>query len=131
MHRDLKPSNVKLVGSTGVAKVLDFGIATILPDARAASADAHKDIVSTGVGRVLGTVAYMSPEQARGDQVDERTDVWAWGCVLYEMLCGQRPFQGRTVTDTLAAIIEREPDWSRLPATLPAEASRMLRRCAG
>ncbi len=129
VHRDLKPSNVKLVGSTGVAKVLDFGIATVLPDARVASASAHKDIVSTGVGRVLGTVAYMSPEQARGDQVDERTDIWAWGCVLYEMLCGQRPFQGRTVTDTLAAIIEREPDWTRLPATLPAEVSRMLRRC--
>ena len=129
VHRDLKPSNVKLVGATGVAKVLDFGIATVLPDARVASAESHKDIVSTGVGKVLGTVAYMSPEQARGDQVDERTDIWAWGCVLYEMLCGQRPFQGRTVTDTLAAIIEREPDWTRLPATLPTEASRMLRRC--
>ncbi|NKB86713.1 MAG: protein kinase [Acidobacteria bacterium] len=129
VHRDLKPSNVKLVGSTGLVKVLDFGIATMLPDAELSSADSHRDIVSTGVGRVLGTVAYMSPEQARGDEVDERADIWAWGCVLFEMLCGQRPFQGRTVTDTLAAIIERDPDWNLLPPATPPEVTQMLRRC--
>jgi serine/threonine protein kinase len=136
VHRDLKPANIVLHGSASGsgapsgdvrAKVLDFGLAkTItlgpegdLPDRLTGSIDRTAD------GRILGTPAYMSPEQARGQVVDRRTDIWAFGCVLYEMLTGQRPFAGNTVSDTFVSILERDPDWSRLPAATPAGIRRL------
>ena len=83
----------------------------------------------TRMGVILGTAAYMSPEQARGTVVDKRTDIWAFGCVLYETLTGQRAFKGDTIADTLAAVLEREPDWTALPASTPAAIQGLLRRC--
>jgi serine/threonine-protein kinase len=130
VHRDLKPSNVKLTADRRV-KVLDFGLAKALAG-EASSGDVSKlptDTSPTGAGVILGTAPYMSPEQARGERVDHRTDVWAFGCVLYEMLTGKRAFPGATGTDVLAAIVEREPDWPALPETVPAQACSMLRRC--
>jgi Tol biopolymer transport system component len=129
VHRDLKPANIKIT-SEGNVKVLDFGLAKALgsptpglsPDSATA---AHR----TGLGLIVGTAAYMSPEQARGQQVDKRTDIWAFGCVAFEMCSGQPPFTGATATDTLAAVIEREPDWTQLPATTPPYLVRLLRRC--
>src|SRR5262249_25629849 len=120
VHRDLKPANIKLTAK-GRVKVLDFGLAKNLV------VSAHHDparptipIDRTGEGVILGTPAYMSPEQARGHAVDSRTDIWAFGCVLFEMLTGRRAFPGATVTETLAAVLEREPDWSLLPPDTPA-----------
>jgi len=130
VHRDLKPSNIKLTAD-GRVKLLDFGLAKALGTESAAS-DVSKlptDTSPTGAGVILGTAPYMSPEQARGQPVDDRTDVWAFGCVVYEMLTGTRAFPGATGTDVLAAIVEREPDWPALPATVPAQACSMLRRC--
>ncbi len=130
VHRDLKPSNVKIT-LEGVVKLLDFGLAKATPtathqgDAQFRSADAGP----TADGVILGTGAYMSPEQARGQAVDKRTDVWAFGCVLYEMLAGRRAFSGETTADVIAAILDREPDWTALPPALPAEVSRLVRRC--
>jgi serine/threonine protein kinase len=129
IHRDLKPANIML-RPDGVVKVLDFGLAKAA--ARDASAaDTQAPTLSGGPTRegvILGTAAYMSPEQARGQAVDKRTDIWAFGCVLYEMLTGQGPFAGPTVTDTLAAILEREPNWDALP-TLHPRIHELLRRC--
>jgi hypothetical protein len=130
IHRDLKPSNIKLRPG-GMVKVLDFGLAKVTQRA-AVRGDQSPTITSpdvTGVGVVLGTAAYMSPEQARGRVVDQRTDIWAFGCVLYEMLTGQRAFTGETVTDTLVAVVEHEPDWTALPSSTPAAMQRLLRRC--
>jgi eukaryotic-like serine/threonine-protein kinase len=130
VHRDLKPSNVKIT-SDGAVKLLDFGLAKATPtaihegDAHLRSADADP----TNDGVILGTGAYMSPEQARGHAVDKRTDVWAFGCVLYEMLAGRRAFSGETISDTIAAILSREPDWTALPPALPPEVYRLVRRC--
>ena len=130
VHRDLKPSNVKIT-SDGAVKLLDFGLAKATPtaihegDAQLRSADADP----THDGVILGTGAYMSPEQARGQAVDKRTDVWAFGCVLYEMLTGRRAFSGETISDTIAAILDREPDWTALPPALPPEVHRLVRRC--
>jgi Tol biopolymer transport system component/tRNA A-37 threonylcarbamoyl transferase component Bud32 len=132
IHRDLKPANIKL-RSDGVVKVLDFGLAKAL--APPGASDVHELTDSptmsdraTAAGTILGTAAYMAPEQARGRAVDRRVDVWALGVMLYEMLTGYRPFGGATVSDTLAAILKDEPDWSRLPRDTPAGMRRVLAR---
>jgi Tol biopolymer transport system component len=125
IHRDLKPANIK-VAPTGTVKVLDFGLAkATLPDQSAGAVTS----MMTERGTVLGTPAYMSPEQVRGDDVDKRTDVWALGCVLFELLTGRRAFGGATASDSLAAVLEREPDWSALPQALPESVRALLRRC--
>lgn len=131
VHRDLKPANIK-VTEDGTVKVLDFGLAKALGDEAPVSADLNSPTLSelaTAVGVLLGTAAYMSPEQARGQKAGRRADVWAFGCVLFEMLAGYRPFDGETVTDVLAAIVKEQPDWSRLPADTPPTIRRLLRRC--
>jgi Tol biopolymer transport system component len=132
VHRDLKPVNIK-VRPDGTVKVLDFGLAKAMAPAgvMAVSASMSPTITApamTQAGMILGTAAYMSPEQARGQAVDKRTDIWAFGCVLYEMLTGRPTFARDTLTDTLAAIVEREPDWTALP-TVPPTITRLLRRC--
>jgi Tol biopolymer transport system component len=130
VHRDLKPANVKL-SPEGVVKVLDFGLAKGMDPSDASDA-AHSPTVTavhTRDGVLLGTAAYMSPEQVRGRAVDKRADIWAFGCVLYEMLTARRAFPGATISDTIAAILEREPDWTALPAAVPPHIRRLLRRC--
>jgi serine/threonine protein kinase len=131
VHRDLKPANVKLTPD-GVVKVLDFGLAKSTSDdagtpdlSQSPTITAH----ATRAGVILGTAAYMSPEQARGLYVDKRADIWAFGCVLYELLTGQRAMSGNTVTDILAAVLTSEPDWSLVPATTPPRVVALLRRC--
>jgi serine/threonine protein kinase len=126
VHRDLKPANVKL-SLQGVVKVLDFGLAKALAPDHASAAASAPD--ATNPGTILGTASYMSPEQARGLPVDKRADIWAFGCVLYEMLTGRLAFPGETVSDTIAAILEREPDWTALGSATPPGVSRVLRRC--
>ncbi len=133
VHRDLKPANIK-VKADGTVKVLDFGLAKALDvNPAGATADQSPTITSpaqmTGVGVILGTAAYMAPEQARGTAVDKRADVWAFGVVLYEMLTATRLFAGATVSDTLAAVLKGEPDWTALPAGTPPPIRRLLRRC--
>ena len=113
IHRDLKPGNIKITPE-GKVKVLDFGLAKATADK-----DNEKDITVTQPGHVMGTPAYMSPEQARGKPVDKRCDIWSFGCVLYEMLTGVSPFAGDTVSDTLAHTLQTEPDWQALPQMLP------------
>jgi eukaryotic-like serine/threonine-protein kinase len=130
VHRDLKPANIKIT-SAGVVKVLDFGLAKALaPDDASALSKAPAITMSgTRQGSILGTAAYMSPEQARGHAVDKRTDIWAFGCVLYELLTGRMAFAGETLSDTIAAILGRGPDWKMLPDTTPASVRRLLQRC--
>jgi sugar lactone lactonase YvrE len=129
VHRDLKPANVKRTPE-GQTKVLDFGLAKTLGTAGASPA-LSATVTSTGsvAGLIVGTACYMSPEQARGLPVDRRTDLWAFGCVLFEMLSGAKAFDGATVTDVLAAVVTGEPDWSKLPAATPPAVRRLLRRC--
>jgi hypothetical protein len=129
VHRDLKPANVKRTPE-GQVKVLDFGLAKSLETATPATLHSAT-VTSAGsqAGMILGTASYMSPEAARGQIVDRRTDLWAFGCLLYEMLAGRKAFDGPTVTDVLAAVVTGEPDWSRLPPSTPASVRRLLRRC--
>jgi len=135
VHRDLKPANV-MVNPEGRVKVLDFGLAKAL-DPRVSASSSPESIAEsptltaqmTRAGVLLGTAAYMSPEQARGKPVDRRADIWAFGVVLYEMLSGRRAFGGETATDVLAHVIEREPDWESVPANTPGSMKKLLRRC--
>jgi len=132
VHRDLKPSNVKL-GADGAVKVLDFGLAKAFGPETAESSSAMDSPTltaqATAAGVILGTAAYMSPEQARGRTADKRADIWAFGVVLHEMLTGTRLFQGETISDTLAAVLRQEIDFSALPTGTPTELTRLLRRC--
>jgi eukaryotic-like serine/threonine-protein kinase len=134
VHRDLKPSNVAFTAA-GDVKVLDFGLAKLgdAGEQPITSATLSPTITSpalmTGVGTLLGTAAYMAPEQAKGKPADKRSDVWAFGCVLYEMLAGARAFEGDDIADTLANVLKVEPEWSRLPPALPPAISVLLRRC--
>jgi Tol biopolymer transport system component len=138
VHRDLKPANIR-IRRDGTVKVLDFGLAKAIapasgigsPSSRGGpiAATATSPAMMTDVGVILGTAAYMSPEQARGAMVDRRADLWAFGVILFEMLAGQRLFEGATVSDTLASILKTDPDWSLLPANTPVAIRRLLRRC--
>jgi Tol biopolymer transport system component len=123
VHRDLKPANIKITPG-GSVKVLDFGLAKA-----ASTTGSNQDLSESRHGVILGTAAYMSPEQARGLSVDRRGDIWAFGCLLYEMLTGRLAFPGDTVSDTIAKILEREPDWSALPPATPLPVRRLLLRC--
>ena len=155
IHRDLKPANIKLKGAWGptptrgktaassvdspprasddiVVKVLDFGLAKALDPAPTSDLSQSPTITTpamTRMGVIMGTAAYMSPEQAKGKPVDKRADIWAFGCVLYEMLTGKRAFGGDDVTDTIAAVVRAEPDWGALPANTPAAIRKLLRGC--
>jgi serine/threonine protein kinase len=131
VHRDLKPANVKVL-PTGKVKVLDFGLAKALDPTPANSALSNSPTLSmaaTNAGIVLGTAAYMSPEQAKGRAVDRRTDIFAFGCVLYEMVTGRPAFDGEDVTDILSRVLQRDPDWTYLPASVPPSIQRLLRVC--
>jgi eukaryotic-like serine/threonine-protein kinase len=143
IHRDLKPANIK-VTPDGVVKVLDFGLAKALepqsggeaggrgPDGQGAALTHSPTMTSpamTRAGIILGTAAYMSPEQARGRAVDKRADIWAFGVVLFEMLTGRACFEGETITDVLAAVVKSDPDWTKLPAATPPRLRELIARC--
>ena len=132
IHRDLKPANIKITPA-GAVKVLDFGLAKAIGaegESRQNSANSPTiTSASTQLGVILGTAAYMAPEQAKGTPVDKRADVWAFGCVLFEMISGKRPFEGKSGTDTLVRILEHDPDWSLLPRQTPRAIRVLLERC--
>ncbi|HEV2245059.1 MAG TPA: serine/threonine-protein kinase, partial [Terriglobia bacterium] len=139
IHRDLKPANVKITPE-GTVKVLDFGLAKVLSGTGGSPVhgqDAHAtdqnsptlSMTGTEPGMILGTAAYMSPEQARGQRADRRCDIWAFGCVLFEMLSGRKPFEGETISDVLAAVITKQPEWNALPNTTPSSIQKLTRRC--
>ena len=136
IHRDLKPANIKL-RPDGTVKVLDFGLAKALAPEQGPASGAplsHSPTITspamlTGLGIVLGTAAYMAPEQAKGREADKRSDIWAFGCVLYEMLTGRRPFDGEDMTDVLGAVVRLEPAWEALPSDVPTPVRTLLRQC--
>ena len=131
IHRDLKPANIKITPDNNV-KILDFGLAkAFLPedDVSAETSQSPTLTRGTALGAIMGTASYMSPEQARGKPVDKRTDVWAFGCCLYETLNAKRPFDGENITDILAAVVRAEPELEKLPSDTPAAVQRMIRRC--
>ena len=137
IHRDLKPANIK-VRADGIVKVLDFGLAKLAETTGTAgvtgaqmsnSPTIMSPALMTGIGMLLGTAAYMSPEQARGETIDRRTDMWAFGCVLYEMLTSQAAFAGNTVPEVVARVLERDPEWKAVPASTPASVCHLLQRC--
>ena len=137
IHRDLKPANLKIT-TEGAVKILDFGLAKALDTGAESGVGAHGlgpqdsptiSMAATQAGVILGTAGYMSPEQAKGKGVDRRADIWAFGCVLYEMLTGKQSFPGETVSESVAAVIKDEPDWSKLPASTPPGIRELLRRC--
>ena len=138
IHRDLKPANIKL-RTDGTVKVLDFGLARLASDQVSGAGEGSglnsqsptltSPAAMTRAGAILGTPAYMSPEQARGKTVDKRTDVWAFGCLLFEMLTGSAAFAGETLSDTIVAILEREPQWTALPGATPVSVRRLVQRC--
>jgi Tol biopolymer transport system component len=130
IHRDLKPANIKLTPN-GTVKVLDFGLAKALEPTTAGDPSNSPTLTAraTELGLILGTAAYMAPEQARGKAVDRRADIWAFGAVLYEMVTGRRAFDGQDATEVIASVMTREPDWSALPALTPPSVRRLLRRC--
>ncbi len=132
IHRDLKPANVK-VRADGTVKVLDFGLAKAMDSGTSGRQDASNSPTltarATQLGMIIGTAAYMSPEQARGKAIDRRADVWAFGAIVYEMLTGQRAFEGDDVSVTLASVIKDDPKWTALPGDLPPSVTRLLRRC--
>jgi len=128
IHRDLKPANIKLTAD-GVVKVLDFGLAKSIGVGDSLDSDLVTASLKTREGVIAGTVAYMSPEQARGHEIDRRCDIWAFGCVVYEMLTGRPAFGGRTTADTIAAVMGQQLDWDALPLDVPPALARVLRRC--
>jgi serine/threonine protein kinase len=134
IHRDLKPANIALTKDSQV-KVLDFGLAKAVETTGTSSLEVTNSptitspALMTGIGVVLGTAAYMAPEQAKGRPADKRSDIWAFGCVLYEMLAGRRAFDGDDVSDAFAAVLRAEPDWSAAPSGLPPPIQTLMRRC--
>ena len=133
VHRDLKPANIRIVAD-GKVKVLDFGLAKAIehaPTGTTTLSDSSTlvSMAATSAGLILGTAAYMAPEQTKGKTVDRRADIWAFGVVLYEMLTGRMLFSGETASETMFAVMMKEPDWSTLPANVPARVRELLRRC--
>jgi hypothetical protein len=130
IHRDLKPANIKIAGN-GPVKVLDFGLAKVWDDSPGGLLSGSPTVTASQLGEraILGTPAYMSPEQARGRTLDKRTDIWSFGCVVFEMLTGRTAFGGETISDTIARVLERDADWATLPPTVPPRIRDLLRRC--